>query len=1138
MIKTLFNQNWTFSEFAPGTSFEEMAGSSLLKSVDIPHDYMIWHVKELYKSEIGFYQKSFNIKKELLHTYILRFEGVYMDSEIYLNGVKIFEWKYGYSTFDVDLTSSLVDGCNTVCVVTHYEEPNTRWYSGAGIYRNVWLIDFNDTYIPCDGVYLNAVKSAEGFDLNVSVEVVSLCPGNYTLETALIDKDDKECSILTNDIKLSEKVSVVTQKLAVKNPRLWDIDDPYLYKVRTRILCGDSVKEEVYNSFGFRTIDFDCNKGFFLNGRNIKIQGVCQHHDLGALGAAMNKSALRRQFEKLLAMGVNSVRTSHNMPAVEVMELADEMGILIYSESFDMWELPKTAHDYGVYFPEWWERDVTSWIRRDRNHPSLIIWGIGNEIYDTHLESGLKWTRLLRDKVRELDPLHNAYIGIGSNYIAWENAQKCSNELELSGYNYGERLYDEHHKKYPHWCIFGSETGSTVQSRGIYHFPLETSLLTHMDAQCSCLGNCTTNWGSKSVDQVVSDHRDRDFVFGQYIWTGWDYIGEPTPYHSKNSFFGQIDTAGFEKDTYYHYQAEWTDYKKAPMAHLLPYWDYNEGQIIDVIGYSNAPTVELFFNGVSLGKQEIDHLHGKKLFAQWKVPYEKGELRLLAYDESGSVVASDSVSSFGDPASICLRSEKECIIANGEDLAFVEISLSDREGTFVANARNRITVNVIGPGRLVGLDNGDSTDYEEYKGNSRKLFSGKLIAIIAPTDEPGTITVTASSEGLPSVSIQIKSRPFEDEVVGCFNDSCFESPVSKDIPVRKIELTRRSGDTLTKENPAAEVSFKVYPENSTYTDIEFTALTKNAVTADYVSITVSDNIATINALGDGEFTLMAYCKNGSENAEVISTLDYKITGMGLAKKDAYSLIPGINFESSHSSDCKLSFLGGVFLPAGPDNVSYVTYEKVDLGEVGSSEIHVPIFTFRDSLNLEILDGDYENGECLFKGEYIAKSIYNTYQENVFTLSKTLTGVHTLTFVFHTDDRISFEGFYFTKNQRAYSLIPATAFSNIAGDSYNVGEDAITHIGNNVAIEYSDMNFTKGLSAVKIVGRSHNEKTSIHILFVEEEVIHREMVEIPYSEDYESFEMKLPDIRTSGKINLVFLPGSNFDLKEFEFKPAE
>ncbi|MCR5723263.1 MAG: DUF4982 domain-containing protein [Lachnospiraceae bacterium] len=1138
MIKTLFNTGWTFSEFSLGTSFEEMAGSSLLKSVDIPHDYMIWHVKDLYKSEIGFYQKSFHIKKESLHTYLLRFEGVYMDSEIYCNDVKICEWKYGYSTFDADMTPVLKDGDNTVCVVTHYEEPNTRWYSGAGIYRNVWLIDLGDTYIPCDGVYLNATENGSGFTLNISVEAISLCSGKYTVQNTLLDKDDKEIVILTTDVNLFEKKSVITQCHFVDKPHLWDIDDPYLYRVRTRILSGSTVKEEVFNTFGFRTIMFDCDKGFFLNGRNIKIQGACQHHDLGALGAAMNKSALRRQFEKLLAMGVNSIRTSHNMPAAEVMELADEMGILIYSESFDMWELPKTAHDYGNFFPEWWERDVTSWIRRDRNHPSVIIWGIGNEIYDTHLESGLKWTRLLRDKVRELDPWHNAYIGIGSNYIAWENAQKCSDELELSGYNYGERLYDEHHKKYPHWCIFGSETGSTVQSRGIYHFPLETSLLTHLDAQCSCLGNCTTNWGSKSVDQVVSDHRDRDFVFGQYIWTGWDYIGEPTPYHSKNSFFGQIDTAGFEKDTYYHYQAEWTDYKKAPMAHLLPYWDYNEGQIIDVIGYSNAPVVEIFFNGTSLGRKEIDHLHGTKLFGHWKVPYKKGELVLCAYDDAGKEVARDLVRSFDDPAKIHLVSSKSSVSANGEDLAFVEISLTDKSGTFVANARNRITVSVSGPGRLVGLDNGDSTDYEEYKGNSRKLFSGKLLAIIAPTDEPGTITVKAESVGLPCESISIESTPFDGTVEGCFSDCCFESPVLSDVPVRKIELTRLSEDTLTKENPVAKVSYKVYPANTTFTDIRFVALTANAVTADYVSVEVDGDVATIRALGDGEFTLMAYCCNGSDHPEVISTLDYKITGMGLAKKDAYSMIPGINFESAYSEDCSLSFLGGVFLPAGPDDTCYVTYEKVDLGDVGSSEIHVPIFSFRDSLKLEILDGTYDSSECLFKGEYAAKSIYNTYQENVFTLSKTLTGVHTLTFVFHTDDRISFEGFYFTKNLRAYSLIPATAFSNIAGDSYNVEKEAITAIGNNVAIEYSDMDFKNGLSAVRICGRSHNEKTSIHILFVEEEVKRREMVEIPFGTEYGCFEFKLPDIRTTGIINLVFLPGSNFDLKEFEFIPAK
>ena len=1134
MTKSLFNNDWQFSEFELNTPFDKMFNSTLLKTTNLPHDYMIWHVNDLYKSEIGFYQKSFDMSVEPGHTYILRFEGVYMDSEIYINGTKIFEWKYGYSTFDVDLTSYIKEGTNTVCVITTYRNLNSRWYSGAGIYRNVWLYDFDETYIPLDGVYLNAVKENDDFLLNVEVDAISSRGGEFTLENTLIDVSGVECATVSSTVSLAGAVSVCSQSMTVKTPTLWDIDNPYLYKVRTRILADNVVKEEVYNTFGFRTIEFDCDKGFFLNGRNVKIQGVCQHHDLGALGAAMNKSALRRQFEKLVKMGVNSIRTSHNMPAVEVMELADEMGILIYSESFDMWELPKTEFDYGNYFPTWWDKDVTSWVRRDRNHPSLIIWGIGNEIYDTHLESGLKWTRLLRDKVRELDHMHNAFIGIGSNYIAWENAQKCSDELELSGYNYGERLYDEHHKKYPHWRIFGSETGSTVQSRGIYHFPLETSLLTHMDAQCSCLGNCTTNWGSKSVDQVVADHRDRDYVFGQYIWTGWDYIGEPTPYHSKNSFFGQIDTAGFEKDTYYHYQAEWTDYKKAPMAHLLPYWDFNEGQIIDVIGYSNAPVVELFFNGKSLGRKDIDHLHGKKLYAQWKVPYSVGELKLVAYDECGAVVAEDVKRSFGDPAKIKLACTVKEIPADGETLAFVEISTVDNAGTFVADARNRVSVSVSGPGRLVGLDNGDSTDYEEYKGTSRRLFSGKLLAIIAPTFEPGEIKITVESVGLPSESIIISSAVTESHASCMYCEANFASPASDDIPVRKIELTRQGGDSLSEVNPTSAVSYKIYPENATYRDIEFIALTPNSVTADYVNVEVNDNIARITAVGDGEFTLMAYCCNDKDHAEVISTLDYKITGLGQAKKDAYSMIPGINFDKAHSEDVSLSFLGGAFLPAGSGNISYVTYSKVDFGSIGSAEVHVPIFSFRDSLKLDIIDGDYETGECVFKGEYTAKSIYNTYQENVFTLSKTLTGVHTLTFVFHTDDRISFEGFYFTKNLKAYSVITAVSFSNIAGDTYVVGTDAITSIGNNVAIEYDDIDFSEGLSKIIIRGRSHNEKTSIHILYVEDEVVRRDLAEIPYSEDYETFEIELPDIRTKGKINLVFLPGSNFDLKEFRF----
>lgn len=854
------------------------------------------------------------------------------------------------------------------------------------------------------------------------------------------------------------------------------------------------------------------------------------HHDLGALGAAVNKSALRRQLEKLLKMGVNSIRTSHNMPSVELMELADEMGILINSEAFDMWELPKTTYDYSNFFPEWWEKDVESWIRRDRNHPSVIIWSIGNEIYDTHAGTGLKWTVLLRDKVRELDYMHNAYIGIGSNYIAWENAQKCSDELELSGYNYGERLYDEHHKKYPDWCIFGSETGSTVQSRGIYHFPYEITLLTHPDGQCSSLGNCTTNWGSKDIPSVIYNHRDRDFVFGQYIWTGWDYIGEPTPYHSKNSFFGQIDTAGFEKDTYYHYQAEWTDVKTAPMVHLLPYWDFNEGQIIDVIAYSNASCIELFFNGESQGKQYIDHIKGKELQAHWKLPYKKGVLLAKAYDEEGNIVATDEQRSFGDPALIRLKPEKASIAADGKTLAFIEISTEDGNGTFVANARNRISVKVSGPGRLVGLDNGDSTDYEEYKGSSRKLFSGKLLAIVAPTNEPGTITVTASSKGLKDSSVTIESKQsFESDEFPCKSKN-FESAPSEDIAVRKIELTCEGSFLLNKDNPSARVRYKVFPENTTYKDISFTALTKDSVEANFVKIEKGDGYADIIALGDGSFSLTAFCCNDKKHPEVISTLDFTIEGLGKATFDPYSMVPGIQYSKTFSADCKLSFLGGVFLPYDGTVKPFVTYENVDFGPVGSNTVHVPIFSFTDELFLKI----FAEEELVFEGKYKAKSIYNEYQENVFTLSKVLTGIHSLTFEFDTDDRISLQGFYFTPLKRAYSVINSTDFSEIAGDTYSVFDSEIKNIGNNVAISYDNMFFDEGISRIRIVGRSHNKKTSLHILFVEDSVVAREMVDIPFSEDYREFFFDLQDIRTNGKINLVFLPGSNFDLKEFEF----
>lgn len=1133
MFKTLFTNDWLFNEFDLNTSLEDIFSFNSFYPVDIPHDWMIYHTKDLYKNSIGVYKKSFSVDKRDDSIYILRFEGVYMDSKIYLNGNFIYEWKYGYSTFDVDLTSFLLSGENTLFVTCTYQAPNSRWYSGAGIYRNVFLFEKGKAYLIPDGVYLSTKRTGNDFEVTIQTEACSLTPLKATLKTEITDMSGDMVFTSKEYINLSNELTLNTNTIKIPSPHLWDITDPYLYNVKTELFVDEEITDVCDNPLGFRTISFDPDKGFFLNGRNVKINGVCKHHDLGALGAAMNKTALRRQFEKLIKMGVNSIRTSHNMPAKEVMNLADEMGVLIYSESFDMWELPKTEHDYSNFFPEWYKKDVRSWIRRDRNHPSLIIWGIGNEIYDTHAGNGLKWTVLLRDCVKEHDPLHNAYISIGSNFIEWEPAQKCSNELELSGYNYGERLYDLHHEKYPHWCIFGSETGSTVQSRGVYHFPYEGRILTYPDGQCSSLGNCSTNWGAFNAARVITDHKKRDFVFGQYVWTGWDYIGEPTPYFSKNSFFGLIDTAGFEKDVYYQYMAEWTDSSVNPMVHLLPYWDFNDGQIIDVIAYSNAASVELFLNNKSLGKQIIDH-NSYELQGHWKVPYEKGTLTVNAYDNNGKIIATDTKCSFNDPVSIKASSDKTILIADCNDLVFIEISVFDENGIFVANARNRLNVYVDGPARLVGLDNGDSTDYEEYKCNSRKLFNGKLLAIISSTNESGNITVKVSGEGLVTATVSLESVPSIDKSVTSCLDKCKILPLSNDIPVRKIELKNTGTFVLDKNNSETTVEYKLYPENTTYTDIHFQALTKDCVEANFVKIDVFEGKAIIKALGDGDFILHAFAYNDKDHPEVLSTLNFEAKDLGKANYDGYSMVPGIEYSLCHSENAELSFHGGVFMPAAKDKHPFISFSNIDLGDFGSDKIHIPIFSFRDEMPIKIYRGTVQNGECVFDGVYKAKSIYNVYQENTFVLKKKLKGVNTITFAFDSNERFSLQGFYFEKKNKAYSSISTTDYSEIFGDSFNVTREAVTSIGNNVCLQFDGMNFEKGIKNVTVCGRSNNEKTSLHILFTKNEHTEKFMVEIPFSKDYKEYSFPLEANPGECQVSFMFLPGSNFDFKSFSF----
>ncbi|MDE7280103.1 MAG: hypothetical protein K2N26_10320, partial [Oscillospiraceae bacterium] len=470
-MKTLFNNGWEFKKTDVELSFDKVTEDSWAR-VDIPHDWLIHQTKDLYETSAGWYRKSFTVNGSAVR--IVRFEGVYMDTAIWVNGKLAGEWKYGYSTFEFDITSLLNEGENEIVVKVSHRSPNSRWYSGAGIFRNVYLLEHKGAYLKSDGVYFSEKQDGQNSGIrNIKLSAESV--GGDTVEYVISDADGN--NLLTANGKPNEEISVT-----VENPRLWDIASPNLYTLETKLYEGGTVTDSQSCKVGFRTIEFQADSGFWLNGKNVKLNGVCLHHDLGALGAAVNRTAIKRQLSAMKEMGANAVRTSHNPPAVEFMELCDELGILVDSEAFDMWELKKTDYDYARFFDDWYVRDVASWVRRDRNHPSVIMWSVGNEIYDTHVSPrGVEVTKMLCDEVRKHDYNHNAYTTIGSNYIEWEGAQNCAMEIETVGYNYGERLYEDHHRRHPEWLIYGSETAARVQSRSVYHFPKSAAYITHDD---------------------------------------------------------------------------------------------------------------------------------------------------------------------------------------------------------------------------------------------------------------------------------------------------------------------------------------------------------------------------------------------------------------------------------------------------------------------------------------------------------------------------------------------------------------------------------------------------------------------------------------------------------------------------------
>lgn len=1194
----LLNDNWNFQKTALDTAVEDVRGRAEgFAPVELPHDWLIYDSHRLYEDGCGWYRRSI-VQKEALppgERIIIRFEGVYMDSATYVNGHKAGEWKYGYSTFDVDITEYLVPGENELLVQVRFQAPNSRWYSGAGIYRNVWLQHCPSTYLPLDGTYVTTRACGDDFELEVETEIggqiseVICCHYALYKEGKLVQELGRQQAEPLQEPGRQKKllrsqsgcqpdpaqVQPLPQGRAaltalVAQPLLWDIDSPVCYELVVTLYRGDELLDEQRITIGFRTMEFDPDRGFLLNGRQVKVHGVCEHHDFGCLGAAFNRAAMQRKFRILRGMGVNAIRTSHNMPATELMELADEMGFLVMNEAFDMWERTKTTYDYGRFFKEWAERDVRSWIRRDRNHPSLMLWSIGNEIYDTHVdEHGQEITRRLIDYVRAHDPKHNAEITIGSNYMPWENARRCADMVKIAGYNYGEKYYDAHHREYGDWIIYGSETASIVQSRGIYHFPLSQSILADEDEQCSALGNSATSWGAKSIEKCITDDRDAAYAFGQFLWTGFDYIGEPTPYHTKNSYFGQIDTAGFPKDAYYIFAAEWTDVKKNPMVHLFPYWDFNEGQMIDVRACTNAPYVELFVNGVSQGRQQLDHEKGGKLLGDWQVAYTPGTIEAIAYDEQGRELAREARSSFGDSESIVLTADRERITADEKDVSFLTIQTLDAQGRTVDNAVDYVRVRVEGPGRLLGLDNGDSTDYDSYKSNVRKLFSGKLLAVIASTGQPGEITVRVSGEGLQPASISLQAVQEEDgtdahngeillgqgklptdntATTHHYLEDCAakdwrasSQPWENRILVRKIALHTPQGQLITPEKRELTVEAEVYPKAAGEQELIWKVVNDGGIDIAFASIETlppenGRQRARITAYGDGNFRVRCMTKGGREHISVISQIECMARGLGQAFLNPYDFISAGLYSDTVGEVGNGNEKG---IATARDGVSGVVYTNVDMGEYGSDEITMPVFALsNDVYPIEIwLGKPNQEGSRLIDTVYYQKpSLWNVYQEETWKLPERIQGVVTLAFVLKA--KVHIKGFSFTYYEKAFGRLCGGEADRVYGDSFLVEGKLVTGIGNNVTLEYANMNFgAEGAKELLLCGHTSLAANTIHIHFTDEAgEQHNRIVEFAGTgaEDYSTQHFSIEPLQGKGIVEFIFLPGSSFDFSHFQF----
>ena len=775
------------------------------RQLNLPHD---WGIEGAFSYDLpgntgklpwagtGWYRKHFNVAtSDKGRQFSIEIDGAMAYPLVWLNGQFVGGWPYGYNSFRLDLTPYIkVGGENVIAIRLTNPENSSRWYPGSGIYRNVWLVKTAPVHIGHWGTYITTpqvTNESATVDLKVTVNNESVNAADVKVSTKIFELNTngiKSVAAISDFTIASAKISagghqIISTLTTIKNPKLWSNETPNRYVAVTTLEEGGKVIDSYETPFGVRTIKFDADKGFLLNGKHVNVNGVCNHHDLGSLGAAFNTRAAERQLEILKEMGCNALRTSHNMPAPELLDLCDRMGILVMDESFDCWKKGKTKNDYGQLFDDWHARDLRAEVHRDRNHPSIIEWSIGNEVRELNMPEGPALAAHLTSIVNGEDPTRPSVVGSNSTQAPYNGIQ---NGVGVYGQNYYFSSYGQIHTANPTKPVIASETSSCVSSRGEYIFPVTDNKLEGRGRfQVSSYDLYAPSW-AYAPDFQFKALDENTFVAGEYVWTGMDYLGEPTPFNgditnllnvndptekakmetelkalgkikspSRSSYFGIVDLAGFKKDRFYIYQAHWRP--ELPMAHILPHWNWAEriGQITPVHVYTSGDEAELFLNGKSLGRKKKGALEYR---IRWdSVVYQPGVLKVVAY-KNGKVWAEDVQKTTDVASKLTLKADRSVIQADGTDLSFITVTIADKEGLQVPRSNNLVKFEITGPGEIVGVDNGDATNFESFQAKEHKAYNGLALVIVrSKAGEPGTITLKAVSAGLEESSVKINS---------------------------------------------------------------------------------------------------------------------------------------------------------------------------------------------------------------------------------------------------------------------------------------------------------------------------------------------------------------------------------------------